>query len=144
MKMKKISILSLHLGYGGIEKCVVNLANSLCENYEVEIAVCYKLYEEPAFPIDKRVQIKYLNNDLKPNRKEFISALKNKKLLSTIKEGLYSIKVLNSRRKTMINYIINCKADVIISTRDLFNYWVGTFAKKHTLKIGWEHNLLIL
>ena len=82
--MKKISILSLHLGYGGIEKCVVNLANSLCENYEVEIAVCYKLYEEPAFPIDKRVQIKYLNNDLKPNRKEFISALKNKKLLSTI------------------------------------------------------------
>ncbi len=138
--MKKISILSLHLGYGGIEKCVVNLANSLCENYEVEIAVCYKLYEEPAFPIDKRVQIKYLNNDLKPNRKEFISALKNKKLLSTIKEGLYSIKVLNSRRKTMINYIINCKADVIISTRDLFNYWVGTFAKKNTLKIGWEHN----
>ena len=106
----------------------------------MEIAVCYKLYEEPAFPVDKRVKIKYLNNDLKPNRKEFISALKKKKLLSTIKEGLYSIKVLNSRRKTMVNYIINCRADVIISTRDLFNYWVGTFAKKKVLKIGWEHN----
>ena len=35
--MKKISILSLHLGYGGIEKSVVNLANILIEEYEVEI-----------------------------------------------------------------------------------------------------------
>ena len=115
--MKKISILSLHLGYGGIEKCVTNLANSLCNDYIVEIAVCYKLYKEPAFPIDKRVKIKYLNKNLKPNRKEFMTALKN-----------------------MVNYIINCHSDIIISTRDLFNYWVGTFAKKSVLKIGWEHN----
>ena len=64
--MKKISILSLHLGYGGIEKCVVTLANSLCSRYEVEIAVCYKLYDKPAFDIDDRVKIKYLNKDLKP------------------------------------------------------------------------------
>ncbi len=138
--MKKISILSLHLGYGGIEKCVTNLANSLCNDYIVEIAVCYKLYKEPAFPIDKRVKIKYLNKNLKPNRKEFMTALKKKRLISTVKEGLYSIKVLNSRRRTMVNYIINCHSDIIISTRDLFNYWVGTFAKKSVLKIGWEHN----
>ena len=56
--MKKVSILSLHLGYGGIEKCVVTLANSLCSKYEVEIAVCYKLYDKPAFDIDDRVKIK--------------------------------------------------------------------------------------
>ena len=36
--MKKVSILSLHLGYGGIEKCVATLANILCTRYEVEIA----------------------------------------------------------------------------------------------------------
>ena len=29
--MKKISILSLHLGYGGVEKMVVALANRLAE-----------------------------------------------------------------------------------------------------------------
>ena len=34
--MKKISILSLHLGYGGIEKSVVSLANLLCKKYNVE------------------------------------------------------------------------------------------------------------
>jgi hypothetical protein len=48
--MKKVAILSLHLGYGGIEKCVVNLANTLCNRYEVEIATCYKVYEKSAFP----------------------------------------------------------------------------------------------
>ena len=35
--MKKVIILSLHLGYGGIEKSIVALANILCEKYKVEI-----------------------------------------------------------------------------------------------------------
>ena len=39
--MKKISILALHLGYGGIEKSIVALANVLSEKYEVEIACSY-------------------------------------------------------------------------------------------------------
>ena len=74
--MKKVSILSLHLGYGGIEKCIVTLANALCSKYEVEIAVCYKLYDKPAFDIDDRVKIKYLNKDLRPNNNEFRQFLK--------------------------------------------------------------------
>ena len=35
--MKKVTILALHLGYGGIENAVATLANLLCEKYEVEI-----------------------------------------------------------------------------------------------------------
>ena len=35
--MKKVTILSLHLGYGGIENAVVTLANLLCTKYDVEI-----------------------------------------------------------------------------------------------------------
>ena len=49
--MKKISILALHLGYGGIEKAVVSLANTLSERYEVEIACCYKMYEKECFNV---------------------------------------------------------------------------------------------
>ena len=60
--MKKVSILSLHLGYGGIEKSIVALANILVEKYQVEIACIYKLQEKEAFEIDKRVKIKYLIN----------------------------------------------------------------------------------
>ena len=56
--MKKISILSLHLNYGGIERAVASLANYLCDYYDVEIACTYKINEKPSFKIDKKVKIK--------------------------------------------------------------------------------------
>ena len=40
----------------------------------------------------------------------------------------------------MINYIKNCDSDIIISTRDIHNLWLGMYGKKETIKIGWEHN----
>lgn len=138
--MKKISILSLHLGYGGIEKCVTTLANSLCSRYEVEIAVCYKLYDKPAFDIDERVKIKYLNKNLRPNNNEFRQYLSDKRFIKTFKEGVKGLKGLYRRKKTMVDYIMNTDSDVIISTRDIFNYWLCGYAKPGVLKIGWEHN----
>ena len=138
--MKKVSILSLHLGYGGIEKCVVTLANALCSRYEVEIAVCYKLYDNPAFDIDDRVKIKYLNKDLKPNINEFRKYLKSKKFIKVFKEGIKGLRGLYRRKKTMVEYIVNSDSDVIISTRDIFNYWLCGYGKPGVLKIGWEHN----
>ena len=44
--MKKITILALHLGYGGIEKCISTLANSLKDEYDINIISTYKLYDE--------------------------------------------------------------------------------------------------
>lgn len=138
--MKKISILSLHLGYGGIEKCVTTLANTLCSEYEVEIAVCYKLYDKPVFSLDDRVKVKYLNKDLKPNHDALRNALKSKNPFKLMKEGLFGLKVLYHRKKSMINYIMNSDSDVIISTRDIFNYWLSEYGKENIIKIGWEHN----
>ena len=138
--MRKISILSLHLGYGGIEKSIVALANLLCEKYKVEIVCTYKLYDKPVFDLDKRVKVVYLMEGFKPNRVEFKRALRKRKLITAFKEGIKSIKILKLRRKTMINYIKNSDADVIISTRDIFNTWLGDYAKNGVLKVGWEHN----
>ena len=139
--MKKVSILALHLGYGGIEKCIASLANILCEKYQVEIAVCYKMYDKPAFEIDERVKIKYLNNKkIVPNKEEFKKAWKDKKIIKMFKEGFFSLKVLYLRRQNMIKYIKNCKSNIIISTRDIFNYWLCDFAKDNVVRIGWEHN----
>ena len=84
--MKKISILSLHLGYGGIEKSIVSLANVLCEKYEVEIATCYKLYDKCVFDLDKRVKVLYLNDkSIVPNHESLRKALKSKNIISLIK-----------------------------------------------------------
>ena len=137
--MKKVSILSLHLGYGGIEKSVAALANMLCDKYEVEIACSYKLFENSVFPVNDKVTIKYLT-DVKPNRKEFKSAIRSKNIFKIFKEGLYAIKTLLKRRSTMVKYIKNCDSDVIIATRDIFDEWLGDYGKEETLKIGWEHN----
>ena len=137
--MKKISILSLHLGYGGVEKMVVALANRLAERYEVEIACSYKMYDRPSFELDSRVKVKYLTK-YKPNRKEFKQAVKRFNIFKIIKEGIKAVFILSKRRSSMKKYIMNKKCDVMISTRDIFNEWLGDYGSEKVLKIGWEHN----
>ena len=138
--MKKISILSLHLGFGGIEKSVAALANILCDRYEVEIACTYKLYDKPSFFIDSRVKIIYLTEGVKPNKDELKAAVSSKNIIKIFSEGCKSFNILHLRKKTMINYIKNSDSDVIISTRDIFDEWLSIYGKEETLKIGWEHN----
>lgn len=140
---KKIAILSLHLGYGGVEKAIVSLANSLAktQKYDIEIVSIYKLYEKPAFDINEEVKVTYLlPSRLNPNRKEWKEALHNLKLIQLGKESLKSLNILYKRRKNMVNYIKNTKADVIISTRVFLNELLSEYGRDDTLKIGWEHN----
>lgn len=138
--MKKITILALHLGYGGIERAIGMLANSLIENYEITIVSTYKIYEEPPFKFDERIKIEYLIEDMVPNKKEFYNSLKKLNFIETFKQGLKSIKILKLKKEKMINYIKNCNSDVIISTRDIHNEWLGKYGNDKSLKIGWEHN----
>ena len=95
--MKKITILCLHLGYGGIEVAVSNLANMLCNNYNVEIVSIYNIYGKPVYDINKKVIIKYLY-DGGPNKKEFKESLKKLQLIKTLKEGIKSIKILKIKK----------------------------------------------
>ncbi len=140
---KKISILALHLGYGGVEKAIVSLANSLAKlnKYNIEIVSIYKLYDKPVFDINENIKVTYLlPAKLSPNRKEWSEALHNLKLISLGKESLKSLKILYKRRKSMVDYIKNTDADVIISTRVFLNELLSEYGKEKTLKIGWEHN----
>lgn len=138
--MKKITILALHLGYGGIENAIATLANLLSKDYEVEIISTYKLYSEPVFKINDNVKITYLMENIKPNKKELDYYKKNKNYSMFIKECFKSIKVLYLRRKLMIDAIKKLDTDVLISTRTLHNNWVSKYADKNCKKIAWEHN----
>lgn len=138
--MKKITILALHLGYGGIEKCISSLANTLCKNYQVNVISTYKLYEKPSFPIDDRVKITYLIPDLSPSKNEFIDSVKHLRFIKVFQLGITNLKVLYLKKKKMIEAIKNCDSDVIISTRDIHNDWLGKYGNPNILKIGWEHN----
>ena len=97
--MKKISILSLHLGYGGIEKSIIALANLLCKKYEVEIVCTYKLYDKPVFDLNKKVKVCYLMEGYRPNRVEFKRALKKSassslSIYSIFSSGSIAFKIL--------------------------------------------------
>ena len=133
--MKKVSIIALHLGYGGIEKSISTLANLLVANSDIEV------YDKPVFPLDERIKVKYLlEKGVKSNEKEWREALHGLRPISFIKESFKSLKILHLRRKEVINYVKETDSDVIISTRTIFNELVGLYAKENVLKIGWEHN----
>lgn len=136
--MKKIAILSLHLNYGGVEKAVSTLANMLCDDYKVEIICTYKMGNKPVYKIDDKVKIKYLI-PYGPNKKEIKQNFKNFKIFNLLKEGIKAIKVLYLRKKTMIDYIKNSDADVIISTRVLFTNYLSKYGKESIIKIAQEH-----
>lgn len=136
--MKKITILSLHLGYGGIEVAISDLANMLCEKYEVEIINLYGK-NDPVYNINKSVKVINLINDVS-NRYEFLNYLKKFRLFKTFKEGIRSIKILSQKKKKMKEAIINCDSDVIISTRVEFTELVNKYYKGKAVTISQEHN----
>ncbi len=156
--MKKVSILSLHLGYGGIEKSIVALANILVEKYQVEIACIYKLQKKEAFELDKRVKVKYLiKNDIAKrveNYKVLLSKKQFKKLFSKLWEDYFkklrfisffkdtfsSFFTYFNRSIVMKKYLKRTDANIIISTRTFLNDLLGEYGPKSAVKIGWEHN----
>ena len=137
--MKKITILSLHLGYGGAERCITNLANSLVGKYNVEILSVYKLYDKPAFDIDKRVNVRYLT-DVVPNRDDIRFDLKHLRVFSLVKDFFHALKVLHLKKKRTIDAIDACDSDIIISSKVYFNKLLGEYKNDGVRAIGWEHN----
>lgn len=156
--MKKISILSLHLGYGGIEKSIVALANILCQKYEVEIVCIYKLYDVPAFDIDNRVKITYLIESNLPKKLEeykllffrfkwfklikkiFKDYFCKLKFITFFKDAFLGISMYVKRAYFMKKYIETLDVDVIVSSRPFLNEWLCECANSNIMKIGWEHN----
>ena len=139
--MKKVTILALHLGVGGVEKCICDLANSLSSNYDVEILSIYKLHNKPSFKLNDKVSVKYLlDSSIKPNRNEFKSAVKEKNIFKIFSEGIQSVKCLYKKKHCTIKALKKCDSDYIISTRDYLNTLSGKYGTKKAIKIAWEHN----
>lgn len=139
IKDNKISFLLLHLGYGGIETATVNTANTLCNEYEVELVSFYNLSKNQANRVDKRINIKYLYNG-EPNRDIFIKALKEHKVFKVLKEGIKAVNILIKKKVLLINEIRNCNAKYIISTRYDFSTLLSKYGYLSNVKIAQEHH----
>ena len=138
-KNNKITILALHLGYGGVEQYLSSLCKMLENDYEISIISTYKVLEKPAFYFSDKINITYLIND-KPNKEEFKTAIKSKNIFAIFKEGLKAIKLLYLKRTRNINAIRNIYSDYIITTRSFHNKLVSYYAYHDIIKIATEHN----
>lgn len=156
--MKKVTILSLHLGYGGIEKAVISLANNLANKYDVEIVSFYKLYNKPPFKVDERVKITYLIKDNIAKKVEdykvnffhfhFIKLFKSLwndyfsqgKIGEFFKDSFRSLDILINKNKIMGDYIKDLDSKCFISSRVIFNKVLEQYASDKSIKIAWEHN----
>lgn len=134
----RITILALHLNYGGVEQYISSLCKMLEDDYDIEIIVTYKS-EKPAFYFNKKIKIVYLLDE-QPNRSQFNEALCKKNFKKILQEGLKAIKILFLKYYKNILVIRKIKSNYIITTRIFHNKLVNIFAKKGITKISTEHN----
>ena len=139
IEKNKVTIYALHLNYGGVEKSICTKANMLSEFYNVEIISLYKLTDKPVFNLNKNIKVKYLTNNIKPNREEFKNAIKSKNIINIFKEGLYSIKVLHLKSTLITKSMIDCNSEIIISTRIDFTEKLIKNNEFNNIKIAEEH-----
>ncbi len=137
--MKKVTILALHLGYGGIENAITTLANTLSSKYDVEILSVYRLYNEPIYRLSENVRVNYISS-IKPNKKEMIYYLKKKNFSMFFKGIGQSFKTGFVKYIKTPLVLRKIDTDVIISTRTVHNFLISKFVDKKIKKIAWEHN----
>lgn len=137
---KKITILALHLGYGGVEKYISSLCRMLDSDYEIEIISTYNLLnDQTAFPFSNKIKINYLINN-GPNKDEFKMALHNKNIIKIIKEGIISVKIILLKYIRNIFAIKKINSKYIITTRVFHNNLVKLYGRSDIVKIATEHN----
>lgn len=136
--MKKITILLLHMQHGGIEKQTIALANALSKRYKVKIISTYSMLKAPAYSVNNGIEIKYLMDD-KPNKEEIKNAIKQKKILSLIRQGIKAIKILYLKKNLMIREIKSLDCDYVLSTRIEFAEMLSKYAPERTVTMTQEH-----
>ena len=138
IKKNKVTILAMHLGYGGVENAICNIASNLVDNYDVEIISLYKNKEKIPFKLAKKVKVTYLLNTIS-NRQEFKNALKDFDLTNLLKEGFKALKIISKKDNLIKKAIINCDAKIIISTRIKYSNLLNEYGNDLAIKIHQEH-----
>lgn len=138
--MKKITIITTHLSYGGIQQYLSSLCKMLENDYKITIVSIFKKEDEPAFTFGKNIKIHYLYNSCS-TKKEWRSALKHLNILEFIKESKSNIKAIFSKYLSLSKYLKKIDTDIIITTRLFDTKKVNKILKnKKIIKIMTEHN----
>ena len=137
--MKKITILTLHLDYGGIPQYLSSLCKMLEEEYDIEIIVTYKMSSQPAFEFSDRIKITYLINE-RQNRQDFWDAVSRKNPFKILYQGIKGIKLLLQKRSRNKRAIKQIDSDYIITTFPFHSNLVGKYKSADTIGIATLHD----
>lgn len=135
----EITILALHLHYGGVEKYLSSLCQMLHQDYSLHIIATYRIAKQPAFEFASDVRITYLI-DGGPNHKALQRAFQNFHIFQIGKELGKSIRILCLRKYRNIQAIRKIRSQYIVTTRPFHSRLVGRYAPKYCIKIATEHN----
>lgn len=136
---KKVYITALHMQHGGIEMAISLLSNALAKRgYVVTILSVYNL-GDVAYKLEPNVKVHYLTK-VAPNRTAFMQAKSERNVYKLFKEGLYSLKVLYLKNKSMKNAISNIEDGIIISTRNEHSVLLSKYGRKGVCKIAQLHH----
>ena len=136
--MKTVRIITLHLAYGGIEKAVCQMASMFAEKYDVEIISVYDMPDAPAFPIDERVRVRYLLDEI-PNRDEWRDCARRKDVFGLARESLKAARILHDKKKAVIDAVSAIDDGVIITTRPEHNVLLSKYGRPGVYKLGQLH-----
>lgn len=135
---KKITIVALHLGTGGVEKYISSLCSMLEDSYKINIISSYKVSNTPGFYFSNKINIKYLIND-RPYKNEFIKAVKDFNIKDIMKYGYKNLKILILKPIKEYKEIEKIDSKYVITT--LFhNKIVNDILDENYIKIATEHN----
>ncbi|MGI5977776.1 MAG: glycosyltransferase [Candidatus Limivicinus sp.] len=136
--MKTVRIIALHLAYGGIEKAIMSMANLFAEQYRVEILSVYNMPGGPAFPLDERVAVRYLLDEI-PNREEWKAAVKSLNPVSAVKESVRGVRIIRDKKRAVIEAVKSVHDGVLITTRPEDNVVLSKYGDRNVLKIAQLH-----
>ena len=137
--MKDIYIISLHLQQGGIQFMVTQMADAFVHlGYKVHILCTYNL-GAPAYPLNEQVNVEYLT-DYRPNRDQFLAALRQVNPLAIIKEGIQSMRILRAKKKVLIDAFREIEDGIIISTRNEDTVLLSRYGRDKVMKIAQIHH----
>lgn len=136
--MNTIHIIALHLAFGGVERAIINMANLFAARYNVEIISVYNMPNSPAYPLDARVKVRYLLDDV-PNRAEW-KAAKGLHPVRFVKESARSVKILMGKRREVRRAIEGIDSGIVITTRHEDNLALSKYGRPGVLKIAQLHH----
>lgn len=137
--MNTIHIIALHLAFGGVERAIINMANLFAARYNVEIISVYNMPNSPAYPLDARVKVRYLLDDV-PNRAEWKAAAKGLHPVLFVKESARSVKILMGKRREVRRAIEGIDSGIVITTRHEDNLALSKYGRPGVLKIAQLHH----